>query len=219
MSNSYSFIHHYNGRELVFQTSEGMFSPQNADTGSLALLSEVKLSGNNDYVLDLGCGYGLIGCCLLSLYPGLQVDMTDIDPEAVELARINLQTNSLEARVFLADGLPPDCDGYTLILSNPPYHTDFSVAKNFIESSFRALAVDGSLMMVVKRLLWYRNKIHAVFGNCSYMEKDGYFILSGEKRSSEKAEKKKTVTKKHQKRMQEAARRKKRRPHYGKMKD
>lgn len=54
--------------------------------------------------------------------------------------------------------------GFTLILSNPPYHTDFSVAKEFIEDGFCKLLVGGKMLMVTKRLDWYRNRLSAVFG-------------------------------------------------------
>ncbi|NCU26429.1 methyltransferase, partial [Candidatus Nomurabacteria bacterium] len=74
--------------------------------------------------------------------------------------------------------------GYTLILSNPPYHTDFSVAKHFIEKGFNRLVLGGRMVMVTKRRDWYRNKFIAVFGGVSIREKDGYFVFAAEKRSS-----------------------------------
>ncbi|MDE7324745.1 MAG: methyltransferase, partial [Lachnospiraceae bacterium] len=37
---------------------------------------------------------------------------------------------------------------YTKILTNPPYHTDFSVAKGFIEDGFSHLAAGGIMYMV-----------------------------------------------------------------------
>jgi len=39
---------------------------------------------------------------------------------------------------------------FTLILSNPPYHTDFSVAKNFIEGGYKRLVIGGRMVMVQK---------------------------------------------------------------------
>ncbi|WP_408605614.1 methyltransferase [Bariatricus massiliensis] len=53
----------------------------------------------------------------------------------------------------LSDGFRnvPDND-FTLILSNPPYHTDFSVPKHFIEVGFKKLVIGGKLIMVTKRI-------------------------------------------------------------------
>ena len=44
---------------------------------------------------------------------------------------------------------------FPLIMSNPPYHTDFSVAKAFIEGSYKHLQTGGWLVMVCKHLSWY----------------------------------------------------------------
>ena len=66
-------------------------------------------------------------------------------------------------------GLPSDGfrdipdTGYTLILSNPPYHTDFRVAKHFIEKGFNRLAIGGKMVMVTKRRDWYKRKIDCHF--------------------------------------------------------
>jgi len=40
--------------------------------------------------------------------------------------------------------------GFTKILCNPPYHTDFSVAKPFIEKVFNRLLVGGAMWLVTK---------------------------------------------------------------------
>lgn len=77
------------------------------------------------------------------------------------LTNANLERNDLTGvRVIKSDGLKeiPDRD-FTLILSNPPYHTDFSVAKAFIEEGYKHLVFGGRLMLVTKRLTWYRNKL------------------------------------------------------------
>ncbi len=39
---------------------------------------------------------------------------------------------------------------FTRILSNPPYHVDFSVPKYFIEVGYKKLVIGGKLIMVTK---------------------------------------------------------------------
>ena len=91
-------------------------------------------------------------------------------------------------RVLLSDGLRGiDDAGYTLILSNPPYHTDFSVARHFIEKGFNRLALGGRMMLVTKRREWYRNKLIAIFGGVQVQEVDGYFVMTAEKRGRDYA--------------------------------
>lgn len=76
-----------------------------------------------------------------------------------------------------------------LVMSNPPYHTDFSVAKDFIEGSHRHLQKGGYLVMVTKRFEWYKNKIQSVFGGVRWTENNGYFVFMAEKRDFKKADK------------------------------
>jgi 16S rRNA (guanine1207-N2)-methyltransferase len=48
------------GLELTFETSPELFSPRNIDPGTAAMLRCVNIE-LKDKVLDLGCGYGVVG--------------------------------------------------------------------------------------------------------------------------------------------------------------
>lgn len=171
------------GQEIVLETGNYYFSPKGIDKGTLLLLSNVQVSAE-DKVLDLGCGYGVVGISIAKLIGGEHVVMSDISEEALALTNANLEHNGLcDVRVIKSNGLKeiPDKD-FSLILSNPPYHTDFSVAKAFIEDGYKRLAIGGKLMMVTKRLPWYRNKITSVFGGVKVYEQDGYYVFIAEKR-------------------------------------
>lgn len=180
------------GMELCFETDPSVFSPSAVDRGTLAMLSETEFMPG-DKVLDLGCGYGVVGILAAKQIGPDRVVLCDISPEAVQLAKYNgglNGANSLDVR--LSDGLEniPERD-FTLIMSNPPYHTDFSVAKHFIEDGFRRLCIGGRMVMVTKRLDWYRNKLTAVFGGVKVVQKDGYYIFTAEKRTAAASRKKK----------------------------
>lgn len=171
------------GMDLVFETAPGLFSPGGIDAGTLAMLSAVEF-GPEDKVLDLGCGYGVVGVLAARLIGPARVTMTDIDEKALEYAARNAALNRAEGvRLVKSDGLSGlDDAGYTLILSNPPYHEDFSVPKAFIEKGFNRLVTGGRLYMVTKREKWYRNKLAAVFGGVRVQKIDGYFVFMAEKR-------------------------------------
>lgn len=181
---------------LRFQTDVGLFSPGAVDTGTLAMLSRVDFE-EKDKVLDLGCGYGVVGILAARLIGQEKVVLCDRLEKAVEYAGINAKRNEVPGLdIRLSDGFEniPDHD-FTLILSNPPYHTDFSVAKHFIEEGFRHLALTGRLVMVTKRLEWYRNKIASVFGGVRVDEIDGYYVFMAEKRKAAAGSRKKKVEK------------------------
>lgn len=85
--------------------------------------------------MDVGCGQGLVGIYMAKCISPKQVYMTDIDPLAVQVSTGTLRLNEIED-VTLVMGNSYEAierSDFTIILSNPPYHTDLSVAKIFIE--------------------------------------------------------------------------------------
>ena len=175
------------GIDLVLQTNEEVFSPGAVDRGTKAMLSFVTFT-EKDKVLDLGCGCGVVGICAAKQIGAEQVVMCDISENAVMLSSQNASANGVgEVKILQSDGLKEIQDkDFTLILSNPPYHTDFAVAKGFIEDGFKKLTVGGRMIMVTKRLDWYRNKLSSVFGGVTVKEQDGYYVFLAEKRSDRK---------------------------------
>lgn len=180
------------GVELVLQTNEEVFSPTAVDKGTKAMLSFVEFK-EGDKLLDLGCGCGVVGICAAKQIGADKVVMCDISENAVLLSKQNARANGVEAVIIRqSDGLKEISEtGFTLILSNPPYHTDFAVAKGFIEDGFKKLALGGKMVMVTKRLDWYRNKLSSVFGGVTVKEKDGYYVFIAEKRGNRKPKKEK----------------------------
>lgn len=73
---------------------------------------------------------------------------------------------------------------FTVILSNPPYHTDFSVPKKFIENGFKRLRLGGKMYMVTKRKEWYKNKLISIFGGVNIHYIDSYYVFEAEKRQN-----------------------------------
>jgi len=177
-----------NGIDLVFETGNSSFSPLGIDRGTLAMLSVASFS-HEDKVLDLGCGYGVVGIYAAKQIGDQNVVMSDVDNECVELARSNAELNGVgKVKTFLSDAFDNITDNdFTLILSNPPYHSDFSVPKRFIEKGFNRLKTGGKMFMVTKRKDWYKNKFIAIFGGIKISEIDEYFVFCVEKRSSQYA--------------------------------
>lgn len=172
------------GIDLVFKTSGGLFSPRAVDLGTLSMLSLVEF-GENEKVLDLGCGYGVVGILAAKIVGEENVVMLDIDEEAVKLAQENASLNGVPGvKTIQSDGFTNlDEKDFTLILCNPPYHTDFSVAKTFIEKGFNRLCIGGRMYMVTKRKEWYKNKLIAIFGGVQIWEINGYYVFMSIKKS------------------------------------
>jgi 16S rRNA (guanine1207-N2)-methyltransferase len=174
--------------DLAFDTDPRLFSPRAVDPGTAAMLGRVHVEPH-DKVLDLGCGYGVVGVYAAHRTDPQRVWLVDIDPLAVDFARRNLELNGVEgAATLVSDGFGDlEETGFTKIFCNPPYHVDFSVPKRLIEKGFNRLALGGSMIFVVKRETWYRNKLHAIFSNVQNHRSDDYVILESTKTSSQYA--------------------------------
>lgn len=79
-------------------------------------------------VLDLGTGSGCVAIAVARLVPGAAVVATDVSPDALDVARRNVERLALAERVRLAVADGPDLPaelrpaaGFDLILCNPPY--------------------------------------------------------------------------------------------------
>ncbi|MBE7056019.1 MAG: class I SAM-dependent methyltransferase [Ruminococcaceae bacterium] len=188
---------------IKLETDLSVFSPSAIDSGTLAMLSFLDLK-EEDKVLDLGCGQGPVGIYCAKILGENRVVMCDVSSEAVNISKSNAVLNNLDNLCIIeSNGFANIEDkDFTVILSNPPYHTDFSVAKEFIENGFKHLVVGGTMFMVTKRLEWYKNKLTSIFGGVKVREKDGYYVFIAEKRapsiSKKKKEQKNTLSKKLQ---------------------
>ena len=180
------------GHDLILNTHPQLFSPNGLDRGTLAMLSVVQFQVGQR-VLDLGCGYGAVGILAAKLVGAENVVMVDNDPLAVQVSKENLVLNRVShVTVCQSNGFSNLRESnFDLILSNPPYHTDFSVPKEFIEKGLNRLVIGGKMYMVTKRKEWYKNKFIAIFGGVRVCEVDGYYVFMAEKKSVRYASSKK----------------------------
>lgn len=81
------------------------------------------LSDKTRRVLDLCTGNGSLAVLAAMAYPDVTVDGADISPEALAVARINVEQHQLADRITLmpSNGLQSVQGPYDLILCNPPY--------------------------------------------------------------------------------------------------
>jgi ribosomal protein L3 glutamine methyltransferase len=109
-------------------------------------------------VLDLCSGNGSLAVLAAMVYPEVTVDASDISAPALEIARINVERHRLGDRIELIESdLFSGLRGpYDLILCNPPYVNDASMAA--LPAEYRAeprLALAGGPdgMDLVRRIV------------------------------------------------------------------
>ena len=82
-------------------------------------------------VLDLCTGSGCIGIACALACPAAEVDAVELSPEALEVARSNVDRHGVAEQVTLLEGdlwAPVAGRRYDLIVSNPPYVSDAGMA-------------------------------------------------------------------------------------------
>ena len=116
------------------------------------------LSVTTRRALDLCTGNGSLAVIAAMVYPEIEVDAADVSPAALELARINVERHRLGKRIAVIESdlfskLP---SRYDLILCNPPYVNDASMAAlpaEFQAEPALALAGGADGMDLVRRIV------------------------------------------------------------------
>jgi ribosomal protein L3 glutamine methyltransferase len=79
---------------------------------------------NVSSALDLCTGSGCLAILMAQAFPHAMIDAVDLSPDALAVAKINLDANGLQDRIGLVQGdlfAPLQGRRYDLIVTNPPY--------------------------------------------------------------------------------------------------
>lgn len=167
------------GLDFEMFSADGLFSKSEIDAGSRVLIENCIIN-EDDYVLDIGCGYGIVGISLSKLHD-IKVLMTDINERAVEVSRMNIRKlhfKNAEARKSnIYDNITEEFD---VILSNPPQTAGKDVCFKIIEGAFTHLKPEGSFQLVARHNKGgstFEAKMKEVFGNVSRIGKESNFTV------------------------------------------
>jgi ribosomal protein L3 glutamine methyltransferase len=109
---------------LKFAVDERVLIPRSPFAELIAQGFEPWLAGKKpERILEIGTGSGCIAIACALAFPDAEVVATDISPEALAVARCNVERYELEDRLTLVEAdLLDGVEGYfDLIVTNPPY--------------------------------------------------------------------------------------------------
>ena len=158
----------FENKNISLYTDNGVFSKEHFDYGSKLLISNFLKEEKEGKVLDLGCGYGVIGI-ILSNNKKLLIDMVDINKRAIELSKENLKLNNVEnARCYESDIYSNVTEKYDYIITNPPIRAGKEVIRKFLFEAQEHLNKNGEVWFVMR-------KDHGVKSMIKELEKN-YFV-------------------------------------------
>ena len=139
------------GIDLRLRSEAGVFSRARLDRGT-ELLLEALTVGPREFILDLGCGYGVIGIVAAKLSEGGRVILTDVNERALALARANVKANAVGNAEVRTGALYEPVRGlhFDHIVSNPPLRAGRRVVDPLVTKAPDHLREGGRLWLVAR---------------------------------------------------------------------
>ncbi len=150
------------GHKVILKTDNGVFSKSHVDSISIILIENIINDFTGSSILDLGCGYGVIGITLAKHFD-IKVDFVDINERAVELTAKNIELNNVKGNVSISDMFDKIEDSYDAIALNPPIRAGKTVCYKMYYEARDYLNHNGALYIVI-------SKKHGAKSTITYLE-------------------------------------------------
>jgi len=173
------------GNPMRFKSDAGVFSKDKIDRGSLLLVNSLPVKVD-EIILDLGCGYGVIGLGLAKVAPQGRAVLVDVNARALSLAAENAKLNQVtNVEIRASDGFAAisPSEMFSLIVTNPPIRAGKEAYYPFVDGAYAHLMAGGMFAAVIQTKQGaksFAEKIRNTFGNVETLEiKGGYRVLAG----------------------------------------
>jgi len=139
--------------ELRLTSGSGVFAKGRLDVGTAILFRETEPPAAGR-ILDLGCGYGIIGLAIAKVVPDAEITAVDVNERAVLLANENAEKLGVAERYRAATpgSIEPE-DTYDEIWSNPPIRIGKEALHQLLLTWLPRLRPEGRAVMVVGKNL------------------------------------------------------------------
>lgn len=167
------------GKTLTFISDNGVFSKNHIDSATELLVKTIydEVHGK---ILDVGCGYGVIGITLATSQEIKEVTMIDINHRALELAKRNSVKNKVSSKIKVleSNGFEQIKEKYDAIITNPPIRAGKSVIYQMYADAKEHLLDGGALYIVINKKHGAPSTIkylEELFGNAEVLDKKAGF--------------------------------------------
>jgi len=179
-----------NGINFEFVTDTDVFSRNGVDFGSNLMIEEmikdIKESGKFPAsFMDLGCGVGVVGVVMKSVFMKMEVTGADVNSRAVSLSNENARLNGVKCDFVISDGFGKIEKKFDVVATNPPVRAGKQTIFRFYEEAYEHLNEGGAIYVVLQRKQGApstEKKLIEIFGNCVTIGIDaGYRVMKSVK--------------------------------------
>lgn len=170
--------------KLIFNTDNGVFSKTKIDFGTRFLLETIMPHLSSGCILDVGCGYGVIGIYLAKCF-NASIDMIDVNKRALHLAKMNAKENGVSCNIFESNVYENVTGTYDYIITNPPIRAGKKIVYEILMGAFDHLGENGKLYFVIRKNHGAKSIISDLekMYDVSILDKcNGFFIVETKKR-------------------------------------
>ena len=149
-------------KNFKFITDNGVFSKAHVDFATDFMLKTIVEEVRGD-VLDLGCGYGVIGITVSKFGNTKKITMCDINNRALDLARRNAERNKVQnVEIIESNAFENIKEKFDTIITNPPIRAGKAVIYDMYKEAKEHLNENGTLYLVI-------NKKHGAPSTITYL--------------------------------------------------
>ena len=175
--------YNYKDYEFSFYSDNGVFSKEKIDFGT-DLLLKVFLENNSfkeKDILDVGCGYGIIGIVVSKVNDSFS-DLIDVNKRCIHLAKRNIEVNKVKASAFLSNIYENVSKKYDYVITNPPIRIGKDNVLNILLNA--PLKENGELWCVIRKEQGAKSYIKLLSEKYSVKvieKKKGFYIIMAKK--------------------------------------
>jgi len=131
-------------------------------------------------VLDLACGYGIVGIFLKKRRKEINICFTDDNKTATSYTKKNLEANNVQNYAIKNKNC---LDGFKnmkfdTIVSNPPTHQGKQVTNEIFQQSYNSLNQGGKFYIVYNQNMRYGEKLQKKFSEVEILEnQDNFYVV------------------------------------------
>ncbi len=148
-SNPQTIEYTFKNKQFKFETDTGVFSKDHVDSATNLLLNHISIEDNQG-ILDLGCGYGVIGITLATFYK-IDLTMIDVNERAINLTKKNTEKHHVKANILVSDGFEHIDKTFDHIVTNPPIRIGKEKLYQLFLNAKSHLKPQGILWLVIHK--------------------------------------------------------------------